>query len=85
MKTTDIHEQVTSQIIAQLEQGIVPWKSPYFSKVGFPRNFFPGKAYQGINVFLLGSHRFTSPFFLTFIQARGLGDMCAKANAARWL
>ncbi len=29
----DIYEQVTDRIITQLEQGVVPWKSPYFSKV----------------------------------------------------
>jgi antirestriction protein ArdC len=80
MKTTDIYEQVTNQIITQLEQGIVPWKSPYFSKVGFPRNFSTGKAYQGINVFLLGSHRFTSPYFLTFIQAKELGGHVRKGE-----
>jgi antirestriction protein ArdC len=80
MKTADIYEQVTDRIITQLEQGIVPWKSPYFSKVGFPRNFSTGKAYQGINVFLLGSHRFTSPYFLTFIQARELGGHVRKGE-----
>ena len=54
----DIYEQVTDRIITQLESGVVPWKSPYFSKVGFPRNFSTGRAYQGINVLLLGSLRF---------------------------
>ena len=77
---TDIYEQVTDRIISQLEQGVVPWKSPYFSKVGFPRNFSSGKAYQGINVFLLGSHRFTSPYFLTFIQAKELGGFVRKGE-----
>ena len=40
----DIYEQVTDRIITQLESGVVPWKSPYFSKVGFPRNFSTGRA-----------------------------------------
>jgi len=76
----DIYSQVTDRIIEQLEAGVVPWKSPYFSKVGFPRNFSTGKAYQGINVFLLGSLRFTSPFFLTFIQAKELGGHIRKGE-----
>ena len=76
----DIYQQVTDRIISQLEQGVVPWKSPYFSKVGFPRNFSSGKAYQGINVFLLGSLRFTSPYFLTFIQAKELGGHIRKGE-----
>lgn len=76
----DIYEQVTSRILSQLEQGVAPWKSPYFSKVGFPRNFSSGKAYRGINVFLLGSLRFTSPYFLTFIQAKELGGFVRKGE-----
>ena len=76
----DIYQQVTDRIIQQLEQGVVPWKSPYFSKVGLPRNFSSGKAYQGINVFLLGSLRFTSPYFLTFIQAKELGGHVKKGE-----
>ena len=76
----DIYQQVTDRIIAQLEQGVVPWKSPYFSKVGMPRNFSTGKTYQGINVFLLGMQRFTSPYFLTFIQARELGGHVRKGE-----
>ena len=58
--------------LGSAEQGVVPWKSPYFSKVGVPRNFSTGKQYHGINVFLLGSLRYTSPFFLTFLQAKEL-------------
>lgn len=76
----DIYAQVTDRIISQLEQGVVPWKSPYFSKVGLPRNFSTGKAYQGINVFLLGCHRFTSPYFLTFLQAKELGGHVRKGE-----
>lgn len=76
----DIYQQVTDRIIQQLESGVVPWKSPYFSKVGFPRNFSTGKAYQGINVFLLGSLRFTSPYFLTFLQAKELGGHVRKGE-----
>ena len=77
---SDIYQQVTDRLIAQLEQGMVPWRSPYLSKVGFPRNFHSRKTYQGINVFLLGGLRFTSPYFLTFIQARELGGKVRKGE-----
>jgi antirestriction protein ArdC len=77
---SDIYAQVTDRIIDQLQAGVIPWKSPYFSKVGFPRNFATGRAYQGINVFLLGSLRCTSPFFLTFIQAKELGGHVRKGE-----
>ncbi len=76
----DIYAQVTDRIVSQLEQGVVPWKSPYFSKVGLPRNFSSGRAYQGINVFLLGCQRFTSPYFLTFLQAKEMGGHVRKGE-----
>ncbi|HEV7511429.1 MAG TPA: ArdC-like ssDNA-binding domain-containing protein [Candidatus Acidoferrum sp.] len=76
----DIYTEVTNRIIAQLEQGVVPWQSPYFSKVGFPTNYSTGKRYQGINVFLLGSLRYTSPFFLTYKQAQELGGNVRKGE-----
>ena len=78
--THDIYTEVTNRIIAQLEQGVIPWQSPYFSKVGFPRNFSTGKHYHGINVFLLGSLRYTSPYFLTFLQAKELGGHVRKGE-----
>ena len=76
----DIYTEVTNRIINQLQQGVIPWKSPYFSKVGFPRNYSTGRRYQGINVFLLGSLRYTSPFFLTFLQAKELGGHVRKGE-----
>jgi len=76
----DVYSEVTNRIIAQLEQGVVPWQSPYFSKVGFPKNFASGKAYRGINVFLLGSLRYVSPYFLTYRQAQELGGQVRKGE-----
>lgn len=75
-----VYEQVTNRMIELLEQGVVPWKSPYFSTVGFPKNFASGKHYRGINVFLLGSLRYTSPYFLTFLQAKKLGGFVKKGE-----
>jgi antirestriction protein ArdC len=78
--SVNVYEQVTNRMIELLEQGVVPWKSPYFSKVGFPKNFASGKAYRGINVFLLGSLRYTSPYFLTYLQAKELGGHVRKGE-----
>ena len=76
----DIYAEVTNRIISQLEQGVIPWKSSYFSKAGFPRNFATGNSYHGINVFLLGNLRYTSPYVLTFIQAKELGGRIRKSE-----
>lgn len=79
-KGLDVYEVITERIIAQLESGTVPWQSPSIARVGFPRNFSTGNLYSGINVFLLGSHEFQSPYFLTFIQARELGGHVRKGE-----
>jgi antirestriction protein ArdC len=76
----DIYQEVTDRIIEELEKGVVPWQSPYFSEIGFPKNFASGKEYRGINVFLLASQRYTSPWFLTFLQARELGGHVRKGE-----
>ncbi|MFD0894734.1 DUF1738 domain-containing protein [Luteolibacter ambystomatis] len=76
----NVYEQITNRILDHLENGVVPWKSPYFSKTGFPKNFSTQKEYNGINVLLLGSQRFTSPYFLTFLQAKELGGHVRKGE-----
>lgn len=76
----NLYERITNQIIEQLEKGAVPWKSPYFSKTGFPKNFLTQREYNGINVLLLSSRKFTSPYFLTYLQAKELGGRVRKGE-----
>jgi antirestriction protein ArdC len=77
---SDIYSQVTSLIISQLEKGVAPWRSPYLASSGLPRNFSSGNCYQGINVFLLALAGYSSPYFLTFLQARELGGHVRKGE-----
>ena len=76
----DVYEVVTNQILARIEQGVVPWQSPSIARVGYPRNFLTKKPYSGINVFLLGVQEFQSPHFLTFRQALELGGNVRKGE-----
>lgn len=76
----DVFEVVTEQILSCLKEGVVPWQSASVARVGIPRNFLTGKAYQGINVFLLGAHQFQSPHFLTFLQAQELGGRVRRGE-----
>ncbi len=72
-ESSDVYERITERILHILENGVVPWQSPSIAQVGFPRNFSTGKFYQGINVFVLGSAEFQSPYFLTYLQAKEMG------------
>ena len=76
MKTTsktDVYQLITDSIIEKLEQGVIPWKSPYLIQNQNPLNFISKKAYRGINWMLLASSNFNSPYFLTFKQIKSLG------------
>lgn len=68
---TTVYDIITERIIEQLEQGTVPWRKPWTT--GTARNLVSKKAYRGVNVFVLASAPFASPFWLTFKQAKELG------------
>ena len=69
----DVYEIITEQLIPKIEQGVCPWLSAYLPTVGFPKNYATKNSYRGINMFLLGMAGFSSPRFLTFVQAKALG------------
>ncbi len=58
MSTFDLYQTVTDQIVAMLEAGVVPWRSPILgrSTAGHPKNLNTGKQYRGVNVVLAGVH-----------------------------
>ena len=72
----NIYQNVTGRILSSLKAGVIPWEkpwqTPHFTGGPFPRNFRTGKPYRGINVFLLWSSPYNSPFWLTFKQAQEL-------------
>lgn len=71
---TDVYQIITDRILDQLEQGCVPWQKPWRSVGGVaPTNLHSGRPYRGINVFLLSVAPFSSPYWLTFRQAKERG------------
>jgi len=79
-----IYQTVTDRILSSLKAGVIPWekpwKAPRFAGGPFPRNFFTGKPYRGINVMLLWSSDYSSPFWLTFKQAQALKGNVRKGE-----
>ena len=73
-----VYEIVTEQVIRQLEQGVAPWRKPWRTEL--PVNLVSGKAYRGLNVFLLGSQGYGSRYWLTFNQANKLGGHVKKGE-----
>jgi antirestriction protein ArdC len=79
-----VYQIVTDRITAGLKEGVIPWEkpwqTPHFAGGPFPRNFRTGKPYRGINVMLLWSCSYSSPFWLTFNQAKELSGSVRKGE-----
>jgi antirestriction protein ArdC len=82
-----LYEEITTRIIAELEEGRVPWVQPWTSAragPGMPHNSATGRGYSGINILTLwGSvarHGFSSHGFLTFRQAAALGGSVRRGE-----
>ena len=82
----DLYATVTDQIVAMLEKGVVPWRSPILGQTtaGHPRNLNTGKRYRGVNTFLLAFSAFAkgygSSYWLTFNQAKERGGNVRKGE-----
>ena len=80
----NVYQIVTDRILASLKSGIIPWEKPWSAPTltggSFPRNFKTGREYRGINVFLLWSSPYSSPFWLTFKQALELKGNVRKGE-----
>ncbi len=76
----NVYQIITDRVVKLLESGVIPWKKPWDSTLGAPRNFATKKFYRGINVFLLSNHPFKSPYWMTFLQIAGMGGS-VKAGA----
>jgi antirestriction protein ArdC len=76
----NVFELITDQILAHLNNGVIPWRKPWTSKIRFPRNLVTGKLYRGINIWLLLASSYASPYWLTFNQAKDLGGTIKKGE-----
>ena len=47
----NIYQAVTDRILAQLEQGVIPWRKTW--RGSEPMNYVSRKQYRGINLMLL--------------------------------
>jgi antirestriction protein ArdC len=77
------YDLITAKIAEMLDQGRIPWRRPWNALKAAggarPRNI-AGNLYRGANWFLLGMLPYSSPVFLTFKQAQGLGGSVRKGE-----
>ena len=85
---SDLYEEITTRIIAELEEGRVPWIQPWSSDgvaaLDMPRNATTERRYSGINILILWTEVVTDGFasqrWLTFKQALSLGGCVRKGE-----
>ena len=77
----DVFQIVTDRIIAQLEEGIIPWEKPWINTSGtnVAVSHNDGRAYSLINQIMLG----IPGEYVTFEQARKQGGHIRKGAKAR--
>ena len=64
----NVYEIITARIVKSLEEGVVPWRCPWTSSA--PKSLVSGHDYRGVNVLLLQSCGFASPYWLTYKQCQ---------------
>ena len=75
----DVFQIITERIIEKLESGTVPWHKPWRS-IGAPRNLVSKKLYRGINIWLLTTQSYISPYWATIRQINELGGRVRKGE-----
>lgn len=69
----NVFQIVTDRIVQALAKGVIPWTRPWRVNSVPPTNLVSGKAYRGVNIFLLGFTKFTSPYWASKKQINDLG------------
>lgn len=81
----DGYQVITDRIIAELENGTVPWRKPWRSVGGFrPTSLSSGKPYQGINELMLSvgamADGYSSIYWGTYKQISERGGQIRKGE-----
>ncbi|MCB2154948.1 DUF1738 domain-containing protein [bacterium] len=75
-----VYEVITDRILKLLSQGTVPWRKPWSSISGLPKNLISEKTYRGVNLFMLAFSGYASPFWVTFRQCKERGGHVRKGE-----
>lgn len=86
---TNLYDDITDKIIAELEEGRLPWVQPWGTAaaqapLAMPRNASTGRQYSGINILILWGaviqQGYPTQHWLTFRQALSLGGNVRKGE-----
>lgn len=88
MNTSQIYQEVTNRILAEMENGIIPWQKPWTCSGGAVSHI-SGRPYSLLNQILIGigsqDQEQTYGEYLTFNQAKAEGGMVRKGEKGRFI
>jgi hypothetical protein len=88
---TNLHDEVTARIVAELEAGCIPWVQPWSGAAcvgpSLPRNALTGRSYSGVNVLLLWGAVIANGYRREAIDRATVKHltMASKAQQKAWL
>lgn len=84
MSVGTIYEMVTEKVLGAIAAtGELPWRKPWTTYADgsiYPRNLVTGRYYSGINVVLLATQYYESPYWLTLKQCGDIGGRVKKGE-----
>lgn len=75
-----VYDIINQRITDLLEQGTIPWHKPWNAGSNYPKNLISKKEYRGINIFILASSPYSSPYWMTFKQVQDKGGHVLKGE-----
>ena len=75
-----VYGLITEQILEALEAGVVPWREPWTLGPGMMPQNVDGRAYNGINAFMLAMAPYQDTRWITYRKARELGGFVRKGE-----
>ena len=75
-----VYDIINQRITDLLEQGTIPWHKPWNAQTNYPKNLISKKEYRGINVFMLASSPYSSPYWMTYKQVSDKGGHVLKGE-----
>ena len=82
MNKAELEEHITSLVVKQLEEGVIPWRKPWNGYGIAPTSLGSNKPYQGINTLLLSmaGEEYSTPYWLTYLEAQKRGGNIRKGE-----
>ncbi len=77
-----VQKIVQQKILEMLDEGTIPWRKGWNIGGKFAKNLVSNNIYQGSNFFLLNCQSYTSPYWMSYKQAKDHGGHVKKGESS---